>query len=178
MGRLFGSIVSAGLIVAAAPSMVIADSRLVHAFPGAEGFGALTRGGRGGKVVPVTTLEEYDPKGPAKKTGGIQPSQSAVLQRESTPDEWEKRYEIEPTVANDADDTDGDGYTDLEEFLNGTHPRLPATTAAQRSAYAHRLSEGADFWYVRRLNALLKPGTNAHATAFENQRRLVGLHDP
>ncbi len=32
------------------------------AFPGAEGFGADTPGGRGGKLLFVTTLEDYDPK--------------------------------------------------------------------------------------------------------------------
>ena len=33
------------------------------AFPGAEGFGAFARGGRGGKVYRVTTLADYDPGG-------------------------------------------------------------------------------------------------------------------
>jgi pectate lyase len=39
------------------------DERLFPAFPGAEGAGAYTRGGRGGQVLAVTTLEDYDPKG-------------------------------------------------------------------------------------------------------------------
>ncbi len=36
------------------------DQRLFPAFPGAEGAGAYTSGGRGGKVFLVTTLADYD----------------------------------------------------------------------------------------------------------------------
>ena len=42
----------------AAPVAALEHSRL-PAFPGAEGFGSLTPGGRGGKVYVVTTLEDY-----------------------------------------------------------------------------------------------------------------------
>lgn len=38
-----------------------ANELQVPAFPGAEGYGAITSGGRGGKIFYVTTLEDYKP---------------------------------------------------------------------------------------------------------------------
>jgi hypothetical protein len=39
------------------------------------------------------------------------------------PDEWEKKYGLDPNDPSDAaKDLDGDGYTNLEEYLNGTDP--------------------------------------------------------
>jgi hypothetical protein len=40
-------------------SMVSPERSRLPAFPGAQGFGSLTPGGRGGKVYLVTTLEDY-----------------------------------------------------------------------------------------------------------------------
>jgi len=40
------------------------------------------------------------------------------------PDDWEKKYGLNPGSASDnSEDTDGDGYTNIEEYLNGTNPR-------------------------------------------------------
>jgi pectate lyase len=47
---------------AAATSVLGAEKPVARAFPEAEGFGAQTPGGRGGKVLLVTNLEDYVPK--------------------------------------------------------------------------------------------------------------------
>ena len=39
------------------------------------------------------------------------------------PDEWEQRYGLDANNADDnSSDKDGDGYTNVEEYLNGTDP--------------------------------------------------------
>jgi pectate lyase len=50
---------SALLLILVYSSALAAPDR-VPAFPGAEGFGAATPGGRGGKIFEVTTLQDYD----------------------------------------------------------------------------------------------------------------------
>ena len=40
------------------------------------------------------------------------------------PDAWEKEYRLNPADAMDGNlDSDLDGYTNVEEYLNGTNPR-------------------------------------------------------
>jgi len=40
------------------------------------------------------------------------------------PDKWEKKYRLDPNDPADANaDPDSDGYTNIEEYLNATHPR-------------------------------------------------------
>jgi len=39
------------------------------------------------------------------------------------PDAWEIRYGLDASNAKDSStDNDGDGYTNIEEYLNGTYP--------------------------------------------------------
>ena len=41
------------------------------------------------------------------------------------PDEWEARYGLNPQDASDGSlDKDKDGYTNVEEYLNGTDPSV------------------------------------------------------
>jgi hypothetical protein len=40
------------------------------------------------------------------------------------PDKWERKYGLNPKDASDASgDLNGNGYTNIEEFINGTDPR-------------------------------------------------------
>lgn len=58
--------------------------------------------------------------------GKAQPVEKVVAldsDGDGMPDEWEKRYGLNPDDAGDANlDKDGDGFTNLEEYLAGTDP--------------------------------------------------------
>ncbi|MCD6461303.1 MAG: carboxypeptidase regulatory-like domain-containing protein, partial [Thermoplasmata archaeon] len=48
------------------------------------------------------------------------------LDGDMMPDEWETNHSLDPTWPGDAmEDTDGDGYTNIQEYMAGTDPRDP-----------------------------------------------------
>jgi pectate lyase len=51
-----------GLVAIAASPVTLRAEQDVPAFPGAEGFGAYAKGGRGGRVIAVTNLKDYGPE--------------------------------------------------------------------------------------------------------------------
>ena len=46
----------------------------------------------------------------------------ADADQDGLPDDWERVHGFDPASATDRLDSDDDGYTNLEEFLNGTNP--------------------------------------------------------
>jgi pectate lyase len=48
----------------------------------------------------------------------------ADTDNDGMPDDWETQHDLDPgSAADGSEDADGDGYTNVEEFLNGTDPR-------------------------------------------------------
>lgn len=73
----------AALVVVAAPCALTAEpSRTQLAFPGAEGFGRHSLGGRGGRVLFVTTTADYNPKSPAARNTPIEGSLRWALEQQ------------------------------------------------------------------------------------------------
>lgn len=74
--------------------------------------------------------------------------------RDGMSDAWEARYGLDSNdVADHAGDLDGDGYTNLEEYLNGTNPAV-ATGATVHSRDAP--DAGDDPWHIRMAESVMK----------------------
>lgn len=92
MARLISSLALASVLLAASAGAQT-PAEPIRAFPGAEGFGAFTQGGRGGRVIKVTNLADAGPgslraaieaKGPRIilfETGGMIELQSPLVIR-------------------------------------------------------------------------------------------------
>ena len=54
------------------------------------------------------------------------------------PDDWEKKHGLNPNDASDASgDLNGDGYTNIEDFINGLDPRAPKVDRADLKNNVH-----------------------------------------
>lgn len=61
------------------------------------------------------------------------------------PDDWERIHELDPTDASDANaDLNRDGYTNIEEFMNGLDPAAPARGRESPRTYRDLWSSDAD----------------------------------
>jgi hypothetical protein len=93
------------------------DARIIEEVrSGTARYGKSFEGGGNGIIDSQT-----DVGGWPELKGGPAPVDS---DHDGMPDEWEKRYSLDPKDASDgAKDADGDGYTNVEEYLNGTNPK-------------------------------------------------------
>ena len=73
---------------------------------------------RSGKGKLIDSQREVG--GWAKLRAGEAPEDSDA---DGMPDGWERKHGLDVTAQDHNGDRDGDGYTNLEEFLNGTDPR-------------------------------------------------------
>ena len=80
---------------------------------------------RTGKTTTATGLIKDISEVGGYPTLTYKPSEVLVdTDGDGMPDEWEKRYGLNPNDPSDgAIDSDGDGYTNVEEYLNGTNPK-------------------------------------------------------
>ena len=78
---------------------------------------------------------------------GVPPSDS---DHDGMPDQWEKLYGFNPNDATDGPaDADADGYTNVEEYLNGTHPRIiSADIALAKESDSDTVVVGNEFSYI------------------------------
>jgi hypothetical protein len=75
----------------------------------------------GGKIID----SQSEVGGWPEYGGGPAP---ADADKDGMPDEWERKHRLNPQDARDGnDDADSDGYTNVEEFINGTDPRAADT---------------------------------------------------
>ncbi|MFC1452160.1 polysaccharide lyase family 1 protein [Verrucomicrobiota bacterium] len=82
----------------------------------------------------------HDADGYPVMAGGTPPADS---DRDGMPDEWEREHRFAPTSPSDAVlDPDGDGYTNLEEFLNRTDPDRPDAVAGNDALVPARERRG------------------------------------
>lgn len=54
-------VITAGLMIGEVAAQSLSDEKALPVYPGAEGFGTLTKAGRGGKILKVSNLKESGP---------------------------------------------------------------------------------------------------------------------
>ena len=74
-------------------------------------------------TTPTGIIKSIDEVGGYPEYGFKKSELPKDSDNDGMPDEWEKKFNLNPKDASDASiDSDGDGYTNIEEFINGTDP--------------------------------------------------------
>ena len=81
--------------------------------------GAAQYGGRFGENSGIIDSQKTVGSWPELRSN----SPPSDLDHDGLPDQWERQHGFDPeNLADGSQDADGDGYTNLEEYLNGTKP--------------------------------------------------------
>ena len=99
------SVLALSLLLVFIGTLSAADPKveLFPAFPGAEGAGAYTPGGRGGKVFVVTTLDDYQPGKEKPIPGSLR---QAILDAIAAGSSWQPKTIEIPGIVVTKDNVD------------------------------------------------------------------------
>ena len=137
-------------------------------------------------TIIATDASPYANQSTAKLTVVYLP-QIVDTSGDGIPDSWESAHGLDPSLNNASGDPDGDGYTNLQEYLAGTDPQGPNSHPAGAKGidyvpFQDRFdqSQYQDRWYLGALDpdtvySLAESATGLHGTVQQPSTGCQGL---
>jgi pectate lyase len=145
------SLVAAALLAACSNLSAQATRPSVPAFPGAEGFGAVSTGGRGGAVVRVTNLDD---DGPGSLREALRGGHRTVVFDVSGTIHLQSRLTVSQphvTIAGQTAPGDGIALAGHELFIAHTHDVIVRFLRVRPGDVANKEHDALTIWNARRV---------------------------